>query len=154
MHHTPRILLLCGHTLCQTCLQALIEQPGHEFNCSQCATPHTCDSVDSFPVNKALLSLSPDVGCHTHGERHKAYCHDCGQLLCMTCILDDGHSSHSLTSVEDAAATERSRIHELSDQADAMEAELRKLMSQMTSHVQSQRKQAHKNQQQLAALFE
>ena len=72
----------------------------------------------------------------------------------MTCILDDGHSSHSLTSVEDAAATERSRIHELSDQADAMEAELHKLMSQMTSHVQSQRKQAHKNQQQLAALFE
>ena len=65
----------------------------------------------------------------------KAYCHEDGALLCINCILEDGHQHHTLTSIEDAAEIEKRKFSDLVGQAEAMENELELLLRQTSEHL-------------------
>ena len=54
--HAPRILVACGHTLCERCVALLLKN--ERLECPECATESQGHSVDAFPKNLALLSSS------------------------------------------------------------------------------------------------
>jgi protein-arginine kinase activator protein McsA len=59
----PRILIFCGHTFCQACIENLIqtvEKEGEKekpaFECPECGTVNIAnDGINSFPKNLVLL---------------------------------------------------------------------------------------------------
>lgn len=109
--HLPRILTGCGHTVCQLCLHNLSRS--NFIRCPQCREPST-GTVESFPVNLALLSLqgSSEV-CPSHKKLLEAYCPADKQLLCVTCLLSDEHKKHEVVAVAKAASKERDRVQRL-----------------------------------------
>lgn len=109
--HLPRILTGCGHTICQLCLHNL--NRSHAVRCPQCRETST-GTVESFPVNLALLSLQGGSEvCPVHKKLLEAYCSVDKQLLCVTCLLSDDHRKHDVVAVTKAASKERDRLQRL-----------------------------------------
>mmetsp|Transcript_2035 Transcript_2035/g.6063 ORF Transcript_2035/g.6063 Transcript_2035/m.6063 type:complete len:258 (-) Transcript_2035:291-1064(-) len=51
-------LLPCGHTLCNTCLEAVVnKQQMGSVHCPHCNQSHTCDGPSIFPCNYALRGI-------------------------------------------------------------------------------------------------
>ena len=64
----------------------------------------------SFPANLALIQLkqkSPIDTCEIHSKAIEAYCNTDKKVLCVSCILDDGHKSHDITSISKAALRQK-----------------------------------------------
>lgn len=66
--NVPRILIFCGHTYCQQCIESLLTQSSSneegtspkssmkQLNCPECGTVNqAADGVNSFPKNLVLL---------------------------------------------------------------------------------------------------
>ena len=54
--YIPRILINCGHTLCEQCIRALLDTA--RKTCPDCGEPYKdFDSINSFPKNLALLTM-------------------------------------------------------------------------------------------------
>ena len=107
-HRIPRILTTCGHSLCQTCLNTLFKSSN--VTCPQCKVKNPANSVLSFPANLALMTLkqqSPIETCEVHSKAIEAYCNTDKKVLCVSCILDDGHKSHDITSIAKAALRQK-----------------------------------------------
>jgi len=104
----PRILTRCGHTLCQLCVSQLFTSSG--ILCHQCQQLTPTNSVSSLPVNIALMRLKQkdtlDI-CDKHNKQMEAYCASDLELLCVSCILEDGHKRHDITSIAKAALKQR-----------------------------------------------
>ena len=105
----PRILTRCGHTLCQLCVSQLLNSSG--VICHQCQQVTPTNTVSSLPVNIALMRLKQkDVQldiCEKHNKQMEAYCASDLELLCVSCILEDGHKRHDITSIAKAALKQR-----------------------------------------------
>jgi N-acetylneuraminic acid mutarotase len=92
----------------------------------------------AFPKNLALLHIKPSPYpdkakaklnestfdttrdgsciCTKHNKKIEAFCEKERLLLCITCILEDGHKTHELNSIQNAAQKEKNLIqkaHEL-----------------------------------------
>ena len=107
-HRIPRILTTCGHSLCQSCLNTLWKST--TVVCPQCNVKNQAASVLSFPANLALIQLkqkSPIDTCEIHSKAIEAYCNTDKKVLCVSCILDDGHKSHDITSISKAALRQK-----------------------------------------------
>eukprot|EP00347_Sterkiella_histriomuscorum_P003080 403365667 len=61
----PRILIGCGHTLCEKCILSCFANKSQTnymkqvIECPECGTLNEADSVQSFPKNLALLNMAP-----------------------------------------------------------------------------------------------
>ena len=54
--YVTRILINCGHTLCERCIRALLDTT--RKTCPDCGESYKdIDSINSFPKNIALLSM-------------------------------------------------------------------------------------------------
>jgi hypothetical protein len=53
----PRLLTLCGHSLCELCLKNTIKQES-KVKCLECGTSDTNGDLASYPKNLALLELN------------------------------------------------------------------------------------------------
>jgi len=102
------LILVCGHTFCEICLQNLFETGG-EIQCCFCKVITKLDKFDDMIVNYAILSLVehkfPSVNCETtHLANMESVgkllqCIDCQKHLCSNCL--DAHKQHKVTSLED-----------------------------------------------------
>ncbi len=54
----PRILIGCGHTLCDYCISLLFDTAGLTITCPECFTGSSIGSPSQFPKNIALLNMS------------------------------------------------------------------------------------------------
>lgn len=55
------------------------------------------------------MTKSPEkTKCETHNKNLEAYCMMCRELLCIDCILNDGHKNHDISAIEKAAEVEKS----------------------------------------------
>ena len=55
-HHTPRILINCGHTICSSCLNTKITSK--QFTCPEDNVLYeNIESIEKFPINKSLIKL-------------------------------------------------------------------------------------------------
>lgn len=99
------LVLACGHTLCHSCITALLS------SAPQVHCPHD-RSTDSRPLNALSRNyLVCDAierthrlhsqRCPKHRKALRLYCRQpCGQLLCSRCILD-GHRAHQVVDPEE-----------------------------------------------------
>eukprot|EP01017_Pseudomicrothorax_dubius_P031875 TRINITY_DN4116_c0_g2_i11.p1 TRINITY_DN4116_c0_g2~~TRINITY_DN4116_c0_g2_i11.p1 ORF type:complete len:147 (+),score=26.47 TRINITY_DN4116_c0_g2_i11:118-558(+) len=129
----PRLLVHCGHSLCETCAVSL-HSDGFII-CPECRMYNYTLNIANLPKNLALLHLKPtpstppapspsqnirntkpissptidpnEAKCTVHGKPVEAFCERERVVLCITCILEDGHKSHELVSVAQAAEKER-----------------------------------------------
>ncbi len=86
----PRLLVTCGHTFCQKCLDS---QPDSEpLSCPQCSLvsvdPHVANITIMNYVAAQMITTNPPV--HTVPAPVKAICQDCKKdiatLICFQCL--------------------------------------------------------------------
>eukprot|EP00357_Protocruzia_adherens_P030869 CAMPEP_0115012512 /NCGR_PEP_ID=MMETSP0216-20121206/24783_1 /TAXON_ID=223996 /ORGANISM="Protocruzia adherens, Strain Boccale" /LENGTH=1414 /DNA_ID=CAMNT_0002381587 /DNA_START=141 /DNA_END=4385 /DNA_ORIENTATION=- len=53
--HTPHILIKCGHSICESCLDE--KYSDGKITCPNCQTVNTVSSIEGFPVNMALVDM-------------------------------------------------------------------------------------------------
>ena len=101
---SPLLLITCGHSLCSTCASSLFSQ--QEIVCPECKKTCVVESVGKLPKNIALLMVtgSPEVlqMCAIHGKKIEGFCEDDKKLLCINCILIDGHKTHEVSPIRQA----------------------------------------------------
>ncbi|CAG9313320.1 unnamed protein product [Blepharisma stoltei] len=124
--HIPRILTSCGHTLCEFCLKSLFENKA--ITCPQCNVISSAPTILSFPTNLALMQIqtqktSQNV-CAKHNKDIEAFCYTDKKLLCVSCILEDGHKSHEMTTINKAAAKQREKLEILNASISQIEGNL------------------------------
>lgn len=104
---TPRILTGCGHSLCNVCIERLHKD--RKIACPICKASTNCESLASLPANLAILAMQKikEDQCNKHTKQIEAYCNSDKSLLCVSCLLEDGHRTHDITSIEKAAGKQR-----------------------------------------------
>lgn len=55
-NHIPRLLIQCGHSLCDKCTYLLFSN--HSVICPECNTPNFAATIEAFPRNLALLLIN------------------------------------------------------------------------------------------------
>jgi hypothetical protein len=53
----PRILIVCGHSVCEECLKLAMESK-NLFNCPECGEKSKVKCITSFPKNLALARMN------------------------------------------------------------------------------------------------
>lgn len=60
----PRILIGCGHTLCDYCIGLLFDKAALSITCPECFSASCIPSPSNFPKNIALLNMSESSRKH------------------------------------------------------------------------------------------
>ena len=141
----PLLLIKCGHSICQTCAATLFAE--HSIACPECKTISNADSLENFPKNMALLSMSQEIApkacnpqvkqekqeCESHKKKLEAFCNDDKCLLCINCILLDGHKSHNIGPIIEASSNERGKMQKSCDSAILIEEKLKLLLNDISN---------------------
>ena len=154
-HRIPRILTTCGHSLCQSCLNTLFKSSN--VICPQCKVKNPANSVLSFPANLALMTLkqqSPIETCEIHNKAIEAYCNTDKKVLCVSCILDDGHKSHDITSITKAALRQKDILNAYSGSVLMNEAIINKEEQDLDSGSKSIKDNFERIQEDLHSIYE
>jgi influenza virus NS1A-binding protein len=154
-HRIPRILTTCGHSLCQSCLNTLWK--GSCLSCPQCHVKNPAASVLSFPANLALIQIkqkSPIDTCEIHSKAIEAYCNTDKKVLCVSCILDDGHKSHDITSISKAALRQKEILNTYSSSILANETLINKEEQELDQIGKSLKENFEKLQEEFHAIYE
>ena len=121
--NVPLLLIKCGHTLCDACANSSFMNGS--IVCPECNSESQVTSVSALPKNMALLSMScptvapqtkpapatvPETLCEQHKKKVEAFCADDRTLLCIDCILLNGHKAHDISPISQAAEKERDTI--------------------------------------------
>ena len=122
----PKILVKCGHTFCivkisfnQKCLENIKEIKDNEtdiyLNCPTCNEGTIISDLNSLPKNIALLennlnkvstndtvtqSNQNKALCKVHSKDIEAFCETDRTMLCVSCIIENSHKNHDLSSIE------------------------------------------------------
>jgi len=103
----PRIIPSCGHTLCSTCLNRLLQVPG-PFKCPldhKGLTPQFKKNIEYFPINFAIQDfleerkLSADV-CKIHEKDLEYICVTDRVKVCSHCAICADHSDKTCHNVK------------------------------------------------------
>lgn len=154
-HRLPRILTTCGHTLCHSCVSTLFIN--NSITCPQCNTKNPAPFVSSFPANIALIQLKQKPAqdlCETHGKTLEAYCNNDKKVLCVSCILENGHKSHDISSISKAAGKQREVLASLALTALQNEQTLYKEEQDLENLSKLSHENFEKIQDEFAGLYE
>lgn len=53
--HLPRVLVSCGHTVCENCIELHLDQS--QIKCPECTQLSFGSSLTQYPANATLISL-------------------------------------------------------------------------------------------------
>uniref|UniRef100_A0A672LZN4 E3 ubiquitin-protein ligase TRIM39-like n=1 Tax=Sinocyclocheilus grahami TaxID=75366 RepID=A0A672LZN4_SINGR len=110
------LLLPCGHTLCQACLQLCQDELGQDGpGCTECYGRELLDSVLKGLLDSLFQGQPRRVGngveggemaedgdlCRQHGERLTQYCMEDEELICDQCQGEE-HEAHECSAIEEA----------------------------------------------------
>ncbi|XP_026019334.1 nuclear factor 7, ovary-like [Astatotilapia calliptera] len=112
------VLLSCSHSFCEHCLKRWWrERPTHE--CPVCKEI----SVYDPPLNRALKNLcesflqerdqrASEALCSLHSEKHKLFCLDHQQPVCVVCRDSEKHTNHRFRPIDEAAQQYKKELQE------------------------------------------
>ncbi len=162
----PLLLPQCGHTLCQSCVEKVLSEG--RIICSECGKPSSgILSPSALPRNIVLLQLAApkdqaqagttataeEICCSVHGKKLEAFCEDDMRLLCIDCILVDGHKAHEICPIPSSSERERGRVRQGLGTAKKVEADLTLLLSNMEKYETKMGETAGQRQGKVAEVF-
>ena len=106
--HTPRILINCGHTLCSSCLDKIINTPSlRKCPLDNIPFDEMQGSLDRFPLNFALLALlegKKQNTCQIHDKKLVIICLQDKVKICYDCALFGEHKWHNIKKIKELKA--------------------------------------------------
>ena len=125
----PKLLVYCGHTICQSCLFKLYSYP--KIICPECKHENLINDLNQVPTNQALLNLNlshnnnnenslsnykrfesgSDIlnsskrglqtqRCQLHQKTIEAFCLHDYESLCIDCILSEKYKNKEILSID------------------------------------------------------
>lgn len=170
----PLLLIKCGHSVCQSCATSLFKS--QSICCPECQTISSADSVSKFPKNMALLTVSQtqisksqnagqskgkpskeekqkEPQCEMHQKKIEAFCEDDKCLLCINCILIDGHKSHDIAPIPQASAKEKSKLQSDMEISTKLEEKLKLLLGDISNYREQLTQKANKNREKITSIY-
>ncbi|XP_035000082.1 zinc-binding protein A33 isoform X2 [Hippoglossus stenolepis] len=114
------VVLLCGHSFCEPCLQEWWRQSVVQ-RCPVCmeiltmARPtrnlalRDLSDIVRQEASQRATSGAPDL-CELHNEKLKLFCRDDQQLICLVCRDAQKHEKHNFAPINEAAEEHRINI--------------------------------------------
>ncbi len=157
----PLLLIKCGHSLCQACANSLYSN--RAIMCPECKQSSTVESIAQLPKNMALLVMSENVKssqgspqksmCETHHKKLEGFCEDDKQLLCINCILLDGHKVHEISPIGQAAAGLRARLMEDVECSKHVEDRIKGMINDISGFKVQLTANANAKREQITAIY-
>lgn len=116
----PRIIHICGHTLCSQCILNLIKRP----EASTCPVGKEVlngdySKLEAFPPNFTLRNLvenSLEFGlCQDHRKELQYICIEDKTKVCHECVLFGEHAGHNVKPLSDLKPPMEKRIQKLEE---------------------------------------
>jgi len=133
--HLPRIVPLCGHTLCSQCVTQLLES-SPDFICpiDKKEQSGSFPSIDSFHPNFALIGMIEKTRkfglCKDHKKELQYFCVKDEVKVCNGCALFGEHRGHNIKTLSDLKPEIKKKIqqlHEESQKLDNYQADIQKI---------------------------
>jgi len=161
----PLLLIKCGHTLCKNCADTIFT--GKSISCPDCGCISAIESVSLLPKNMALLSMfqpslqfstatsndSRNAACGLHEKKVEAFCLDDKVLLCIDCILLDGHKAHDITPISKAYEKELSELRQKVKSVENIEESLIVTLSNINDYRMDANTKADECKEKIENLF-
>ena len=106
----PKILITCGHTFCLDCLERKKEKSSEtqiRIKCFICSVVTTTETIENLPKNMAILEnkekkniTQKESLCDLHSKEIEAFCDNDKTMLCVSCIIENNHKNHNLSSID------------------------------------------------------
>ncbi|KAL4442810.1 hypothetical protein ABPG74_010699 [Tetrahymena malaccensis] len=109
-------------------------------------------TLDSNIKDANLLSERYAI-CQKHFKKFEAYCEDDQILLCITCILEDGHRQHSIDSIENSVQKQKQKQSEFFDQSRQQEKKAISIMQQIDANLKDLSSQAQVQLSEICSFF-
>lgn len=117
------VILTCTHSLCKACWQQWKTE--RETLC--CPVCRHNSLSDNPPINLALKNLCEDFLlertegfskgsadlCSLHAEKHKLFCQDDQQPVCVICLYSNSHKNHHVKPIDEAASNNKAVLRDL-----------------------------------------
>ena len=154
----PLLLIKCGHTLCSNCANEIFT--GNSVTCPDCGCKSVIKSIESLPKNMALLTIYQPVNdnnqealCKIHNKKVEAFCGDDRVLLCIDCILIDGHKSHDISPISKAYERELSNLQGKMKSVEEIETSLLTMLSDIDNAKADLTENANESRDKITNIF-
>jgi hypothetical protein len=165
----PLLLINCGHTLCDVCATQIFASG--TIICTECKTESHAESVATLPKNLALITMSnttvsanpiptkptiivdSEAKCQAHLKKLEAFCEDDRVLLCIDCILLDGHKNHDISPIPQSSEKERNKLQESYQSACNLEEKLTLLSSEISNFRADLTEKANQHREKITTMF-
>jgi len=157
----PLLLIKCGHSVCTNCATALFKD--RSIICPECKQTSQIESVAHLPKNMALLLMSETAAakpsspqklmCETHNKKLEGFCEDDKKLLCINCILLDGHKAHEILPIGQAASDLRIKLAQGIEFSQQMEEKLKGMLNDISGFRIQLNNSANLKREQITALY-
>eukprot|EP00826_Nyctotherus_ovalis_P015900 TRINITY_DN14560_c0_g2_i3.p1 TRINITY_DN14560_c0_g2~~TRINITY_DN14560_c0_g2_i3.p1 ORF type:complete len:449 (+),score=127.56 TRINITY_DN14560_c0_g2_i3:268-1614(+) len=106
------------------------------------------------PQSKAAkISTKQTISCEVHRKEVEAYCMDDLTLLCIDCILVDGHKSHDISPIPQAYDKEKDKLRLNVESADKAEEKLCSMLSEVESFRAELNSKANEKKENVDSIF-
>ena len=112
--------LHCKQNLTQKCLENIQQSKDNEteteiyIKCPNCDEETIINDINNLPRNIAILESTFNhsnnkfsnltrlnkILCKIHSKDIEAFCENDKTMLCVSCIIENGHKNHDLSSIE------------------------------------------------------
>ena len=111
-------------------------------------------SAKTSSPDKSLKSGDEEIIlCSSHYKKIEAYCMLWRQVLCIDCILNDGHKNHEINSIEKAAGIEKTLFFDFLKRSVEIEDRIKTQSIDIENHFIMIRNQANKNKEWITSIF-
>ncbi|XP_044840184.1 E3 ubiquitin-protein ligase TRIM39-like [Mauremys mutica] len=119
------VSIVCGHNFCRVCITEHYEKWEMETEGVFCPQCKKSIKKENFQTNRQFASMVENIQelgikledrkkqtvCRQHKNKHKLFCEDDGEVICLVCDKTQKHGSHTLVPIEKAAQEYKVKLH-------------------------------------------
>jgi len=156
----PHLLPKCGHSICSSCLASTFKNSS--ITCIECKEINNAENLSIFPKNMALITVNKTPVninssitpiCKIHGKKQEAFCQDDKILLCIDCILLDGHKQHEISAITASYNKANEVLNSYLEKAKSIEEDLKIMLSDIDAKRYDLHEKAKEKNSKITELF-